>query len=162
MPKEPFCSCPCTSGGSARLCTQSQQGIQCHSFYIAAKRQNQWLRSKHSRLERRKRQNRAAGHTKERILVDTAREFQANGTPLCLDSLQNLAIALIQSFPQERCHALDFKDGRPGKRWIQLLLKRFPELSIKTRVNLEHGRAEAMTLEIFATHFAHVRALCDK
>ncbi len=98
----------------------------------------------------------------EQLIVDAALEFQTNGTPLCRDSLQDLAKTLIQTFPPERRIAFDFNDDRPGKRWITKLLQRFPTLSLKTRANLEHDRAAAMTPEIVATHFARIRALCVK
>lgn len=98
----------------------------------------------------------------EQIIFDAITEFQCNGTPLDRCGVMDIAKAYVESLPATRRAACAFKNNRPGRKWLINFLKRHPVLRLKSTVNLEHERAEAMCPENVAAHFARIRALADK
>lgn len=99
---------------------------------------------------------------KKRFIVATILEFHRNVTPLYIGCTLDLTQTLISSFSASRQNTLGFVNGRPGKDWLRSFTKRHRALAIRRRVVLENDRAEAMTPQNVAMHFATLTALMDK
>lgn len=98
----------------------------------------------------------------EKLIVEAALEFQRNGTPLDMNCICELTKTLVESFTPERQKSIGFKGNKPGKDWLRYFMRRNSTLTLRKRVNLEAERAEAVTPENLATHFARIKALMDK
>lgn len=98
----------------------------------------------------------------ENLIANAILDFQNNGTPLARDAVRDLAQTFVNTLPPARRLAINFHDDRPGRDWLSSFLQRRSDLTLKSRVNLEHDRADAMNPENCAKHFARIKALCDK
>ena len=94
----------------------------------------------------------------ERMIADTAIEFQSNGTPLDRNSPLDLARTYVDLLPIDRQKSIGFRANRPGRNSLSGFLKRFPELCVKSTVSLEHAQAEAMCPANVAARFEHVKS----
>lgn len=71
-------------------------------------------------------------------------EFQINCTVLYRARLRDLTQTFIKTFAESPQKLFGFVDDRPGRHWIELFLKLNAQLTLKTRMNLEQERADAM------------------
>lgn len=97
----------------------------------------------------------------EKMICEVVNEFSHNGTPLSRHCVLDVAQTLVLSLPSARQSKIGFNEMRPGEHWLRNFLKRYPNLKLKTRTNLEQVRAEAMNPSTVAKHFARIVALCE-
>ena len=98
----------------------------------------------------------------EKLVHDAIIEFQANGTPLSKELVCDVIQSFVKSLPKERSSSIGFVNDRPGYGWLRKYMKRFPDLDTAMASDIEHCRAEAMCPENVSTHFARIKALCEK
>lgn len=98
----------------------------------------------------------------EELIAGTILEFQSQGTPLTRDLVLDLTQTFVGTLPAHRRRTLQFRDNRPGYTWLRGFVTRFPYLTVKSTADLENERAQAMSPEHVAEHFARVRTVLDK
>lgn len=100
--------------------------------------------------------------SEEKIIAETAYEFQKYGTPLTRDLVLDLASTPIRSLPVYRRKQMGFKGDRSDLCWLRGLIVRHRNLSVKTSVDHENERVDAMSPHNVAQHFARIRYLLNK
>lgn len=95
----------------------------------------------------------------EKLIVNAALWFADNGTPLSKEGLKDAIELFVKRLQLSRRTKLPFKNGIPGKHFIDLFVKRTPALSMRRRANLERARADAMSPCNVAVHFARLRKI---
>jgi hypothetical protein len=97
----------------------------------------------------------------EKIICEAAIAFATDGTPLTKECLLDLAQTFISELSPQRQNEIAFVNNRPSKHWRKGFLQRTGTLTLRKRSNLEAARADAVSPETVAIHFARIEALCQ-
>lgn len=73
----------------------------------------------------------------EKAMVDWCINLAKCGFPVKIEDLQNTVAKIVQTDKRKT----PFTNGRPGKKWCKLFLKRHPEISSRTAEGITKGRS---------------------
>lgn len=93
----------------------------------------------------------------EKAIVEWCANLAKCGFPLKVDDLLNT----VKNIVSDDGRNTPFKNGRPGKKWYQLFLKRNPTLTHRTPEGISKGRA-VVTEEFIKNWFANLKTYLNQ
>lgn len=94
--------------------------------------------------------------TEEELISNAVLHFSSKGTPLSRECFKELVKCFVQRLPQKRRNQLAYANDKPGDCFVRNFLKRHEQITLKRRTNLQKMRADAMSPQNLAEHFARL------
>ena len=105
------------------------------------------------------------GYAEEAVLVEKILYYSARGVPMTQAMLRDGVAAYVnEDLSEERRQHMrqTFVDGRPGRKWVRLFLRRHPEVSQSYGRSLQAARAAASNPENIARMMALLKRVREE